>query len=119
MVVYKMAERTLDAATALKAFRAGGWQTKEIGTFCKWKDGRFGSRYQAKVTAYEITTTDGRVAYVMVDTLDKIMNPLEPDKATVMGWIKDHDYKPEKDWYIEDGGMTEEMWAAWNNAEDI
>lgn len=117
--IIKMKDRTLDASLAFKAMRDCGWKTKHIGEFDKWKDSCNGVRRQAKVDLYEIITTDSKKAYVLVDTFGKVMHSLNPDKQEVMNWLKDNGYKKDKDWYIEDCGMTEDTWNKWNQAEDI
>ena len=117
MKLYKKAERTIKVGKLLGTFRECDWETKNLGRWCKWKELKNDSgRLQVKFDVFEIKKDDITV-YLMSDSLDRVAAPTTADKKEVIDWLKEHGYKPEKQWYLEDYGMDEETWNAWNNAE--
>lgn len=116
MKLFKKSERFMDAAGTRKALRETGYTVKEIGEFCKWKEIEKG-RMQVSLTIWE-AKGNGSTFYMVEDTIGRVAAQFNPDKADVMNWLKDHGYKPVKQWYIEDTGMTEETWNIWNGKEE-
>ncbi len=116
MELIKMKDRNLRADDMLKAFRSMGSKTKSVGEYCKWKELRMGSRLQVKIEVFEVKN-DNFCAYMVVDSFRRVAAQLQPDKKEVLGWLKEHGYKPVKQWYLEDYGMTEETWNEWNGME--
>ena len=117
MKLYKKAERKTTTRIMIKALKAVGYTTRNIGTWCKWKDLTDGGRYQAKLTIYEVENEDGK-AYLVSDALEHVAAPINPNKKEVLDFLKEHGYKTEKKWYLEDYGMSEETWNEWNGIEE-
>ena len=119
--ILKKSERKMNASEMLSVFRKCGWQTKGLGRYMKWKDLPDGSRLSVHIDVYQITdnTEKHLTSYVMADTLGRFMHSLTLDKTEIFNWLKEKGYKPEKKWWLEDGGMTEEVWNAWNSNEEI
>jgi hypothetical protein len=119
--ILKKSERKMNASEMLSVFRKCGWQTKGLGRYMKWKDLPDGSRLSVHIDVYQITdnTEKHLTSYVMADTLGRFMHNLTLDKTEIFNWLKEKGYKPEKKWWLEDGGMTEEVWNAWNSNEEI
>lgn len=115
LTIFKKSERNLNATQMLSVFRQMNYQTKHIGEFDKWKEAN-GIKYQAKINVYQINMDD-KIAYVMADNFDRFMNPFTEDKKEIMNWLKEKGYKTDKQWYMEDCGMTEDLWNEWNKGE--
>lgn len=112
MKTYKNAERILKTATMIKSLKATGFTVRNLGEYCKWAEIECG-RIQKSMTVYKVSG-NGIDAYFLSDSLDRVACELQPDKTEVFGWLKNHEYKPVKKWYIEDYGMSEETWNEWN-----
>ena len=117
LTILKKSERSLKSNEMIRMFKQLGYSIKNLGEYDKWKDLSDGGRLQVKITVYKITDTEGKIFYMMVDTLGRIMNQFTQDKNEVFDWLKEKGYKPEKQWYLEDYGMSEETWNAWNGKE--
>ena len=111
----KKAERNLKTRTLIAGLKDAGNEVKELGKFSKWVEVENG-RMQWSNTVYEIKLNETK-AYFLSDSLGWVASVINPDKADVLEWLNKHGYKPEKQWYLEDYGMDEETWAAWNGEE--
>ena len=116
MKLYAKAERTIRTNVMLSAFKKADFTVRRIGEWDKWKELSIGGRLQVKMTVYEIKN-DMITAYLLSDTLERVAAPLADSKQEVLDWLKEKGYKPEKQWYMQDYGMSEETWNEWNNAE--
>lgn len=112
--IIKVSERKMKASEYFSVFRKCGWKTNHLGEYDKWKDLSDGGRLQVKINVYEIIDNNEKKSYAMVDTLGRIMNPFVLDKEEIYNWLKEKGYKPDKQWYMEDFGMSEELWEEWN-----
>ena len=112
MKLYKKSERLLKTAATLKSFRAIGFTTKHIGEYDRWKELENG-RLQVKINVYEVVG-NGMTCYFCSDTLGRVASAMITDLQEVMDWLKEHGYKTDKQWHIEDCGMSEELWNEWN-----
>ena len=112
MKLYAKSERTISTSRLLDTFRSGGCKVGKVGEWCKWKEIYDGGKVQLKMTVYEVKTGI-LTAYLISDTLRMVAAPMVECKQEVLNWLKEHGYKPEKQWYIEDYGMSEETWDAW------
>lgn len=117
MEIIKAKNRTMKIDEYAEAMKLIGWEVKQIAEYDRWKE-VYGGQLQDQMNVYRIKTPE-TTAYVLADGLYRMASTLTADKSEVMEWLKAHGYKKDKDWYIEDAGMTEELWQAWNNAEDI
>lgn len=121
MKLYKKSERQIKASAYLKCMRKMGFTTKHIGEWDKWKElkndlGDFG-KLQVKLDVYEMQAEGTNKIYLVADALGMVCAQLTEDKQDIMNWLNEHGYKPEKQWYMEDYGMDEETWKAWNAVE--
>lgn len=112
MKLYKKSERLFKTAATLKSFRAIGFTTKHIGEWDRWKEIENG-RLQVKIDVYEVVG-NGMTCYFVSDTLGRVASAMVTDLQEVMDWLKEHGYKTDKQWYMEDCGMSEELWKEWN-----
>lgn len=117
MEFYKNSERNINARHIRKAFKATGYSVKEIGEYSKWQELRNGGKLQVTLTVYEIKSDN--TCYLIADPLDRVAAPLIPSKSDVMDMLKKAGYKTIKKWYIEDYGMSEETWKAWNAGDEV
>ena len=116
MELKKKADRILKVQGMTKALKQTGAGTmRNLGTYCKWKNLPDG-QLQVKMTIYEVKYSEG-TAYFMADTLDRICTSLNSDLDDMRGWLREHGYKTEKKWYLEDYGMDEDTWNEWNGIE--
>lgn len=117
MKLWKKSERTRIVSKLLAGFRTAGMTTQNIGRWMKWKELRDGERLSVHIDVYELRWNGQLQGYIISDTLGRQACEMVSDKSEVLNWFAEHGYKPEKQWYLEDGGMDEETWEAWNNAE--
>lgn len=119
MELIKRKDRALKAALVLRTFRSMGGTVKNLGTFMKWMELSNGGRLSAKIMIYELKGgASDKTMYLLEDPLGYVLAPLQENKKEVMDWLRDHNYKTEHKFYIEDCGMTEELWKAWNTGEE-
>lgn len=116
MEIYKGSERVLHIDSMLSALKEtiDGFESKQIGEWCKWEELTCGGKLQVKMTIYECKC-NGKNIYTMADGLGRVAMTFSEDKAGIITWLKDHGYKRDKQWYLEDYGMSEETWNAWNS----
>lgn len=112
MKLTKKADRVLKVSATLAGFREIGYKTRYIGEWDRWKELSTGGRLQVKLDIYEVKN-DATTCYMVGDSLGRVAAMTE-DKADVMAWLQEHGYKTCKKWYIEEAGMTEELWNEWN-----
>ena len=105
MTLDKKADRFVKADALVNEMRAFAKVT-DLGRFMRWKEISTG-RISIKFDIYEV---NGKC--IMSDTLGMVASMGET-KETVMEWLKEHGYVPEKDFYMANG-MTEEAWEEWN-----
>lgn len=116
MKLLKKSDRHMKSWDMVKAMKVVGGDGKDLGRWCKWKEVHDG-RLQVKMDIFELVQPDGVKFYILSDSLDRVACPIVTDKNEVLSWLKEHGYKPEKQWYMEEAGMTEELWNEWNSAE--
>jgi hypothetical protein len=113
MKLYKKSERKMNIYDFKKAMKAGGFEAKSIGEYRKWKELHDG-RVSVRMTIYEISRGGVAEGYVLADVLDRVACQIILNKQEVLDWIKEHGYKTDKQFYMEDMGMSEELWNEWN-----
>lgn len=116
MKLYKKSERHMNVYKTLAGFRKCGMTTAELGRWKKWKELRDGGRLSVRIDVFELRLNNQVQGYIVGDTLGKVAAPIVLDKQEVLDWLKEKGYKPEKQWEMEENGMTEELWNEWNNA---
>ena len=118
MNLTKKADRILNASSAIKTYKRLGMTHKNLGEFCKWKDLRDGGRMQVKMIVHQMSGDKELIGaeriWFLEDSLGRVACQMQTDKAEVTNWLKEHGYKPVKQWYMEDYGMSEETWNEWN-----
>ena len=116
MKLYKKSERIFKLHDVLKGASAIGYHTHRVGEYRRWKELPDGSRLSVKIDVFFIKNlADPTIkGYVLGDTFGRLAAPIVPNKEEVMQWLKDHEYKTDKQFYMEDCGMTLETWNQWN-----
>lgn len=114
MEVFKMKESPCKGSSFIKALKSGGMEIKSLGKRMKWVN-CYGGRIGA---SFEIWQCKGRdvVSAFLVDGCGMLRTRLE-NVSDVLGWLKDHGYVTEKEFYLANG-MTEETWNEWNGGSD-
>ena len=115
MNLIKKADRIMNIHMFREAMKATNTNLEEIATYCKWKEVSTG-RLQVKFTIYKLTDKDGNVNYTVTDSLNRIACTVTNSITDITDFFSTNGYMPEKDWYINEYGMTEESWNEWNNA---
>ena len=119
MKYYKRSERCLKASAINKAIEeVCGTKAKTLEEYSRWKDLDNGSRIQVKFEIVRIKT-DKVTGYYLKDSLGFVASETTTDLKDVKEWLKSHGFKTTHDWYIEDNGMSEETWNAWNQSNDF
>lgn len=113
MTLTKKSDRVLKTAAFIKAIRSVGGDVKNLGEFRRWKELSDGSRLSVSLTLYRVSA-NGKTGYFFSDSLGRVACPLCPDLAEMKNFLHDKGYKTDRDFYIEDYGMTPEDYAAWN-----
>jgi hypothetical protein len=113
----KKSERTLRTRDAFETWKALGATIQSQGRFMKWKNISRG-RISVKFDIYKVRIVNEKfnldsTSYVFSDTLDRIAFNGSVSYDEVYDWLEKHGYKKEKDFYIEEQGMSEEAWEAW------
>ena len=124
MELIKKAERTVKAGNAFTNYKSLGAKIENIGRFMKWKDVSTGitkGRISVKFDVYKIDLVNkdfnlDEHFFVFSDTLDRVAFSGNVELSEVNNWLKEHGYKTEKNFYVEEQGMSEEDYNEWCNA---
>lgn len=119
--VTKSADRLIKTQIFINSVKTGAPQIqfKTIDRFIKWKELDGGSKVSVKFDLIRLYNTDNKAtAYILSDSLDRLACIAHPDLEEIRTWLTKHGYKPEKDFYIQDYGMSEETWNEWNTSND-
>ncbi len=115
MKMIKRSERTIKARHMIAGFKNFGGESKLIGEYSKWKELSDGSRLQVSYEIYSVSgVANSQTFYFMSDVLGNVASVATYDLGEVLEWLKNHGYKTTHDWYIQDYGMSEEVWQEWN-----
>lgn len=117
MQYIKRADRCIKAAAMFKPLRDAGGTVSEVAEYSKWRNLSDGSRIQVTLTIIKMTHLDN-TAYILKDNLGMLASYPTQDLVEMRSFLVDKGFKPIKDWYIQDCGMTEETWNAWNQSND-
>lgn len=117
----KRSERTMKLSKAFQTYRTLGGKIKNVGEYTKWKELRDG-KISVTVNIYEIILDTRKFGgetidtfYMMEDSLGMAMlKTASRNLEEIKTWLKDHNYKTTKNFYLEDYGMDEETWNEWN-----
>lgn len=116
MQYFKRKERFFKAAIFAKNIKEVGGTVREVAEYSKWKELDHG-RIQVRFTIIEFATKVGKT-YLMTDNEGLVACQVTPDLEEIKSFLTKHGFKPTKDWYIQDCGMTEETWKEWNSCND-
>lgn len=117
ITLLKKSERTVRTQDAFNTWKALGVTFQNKGRFMKFKNVPNG-RMSVKFDVYKVRIVDKKfnldsTFYIFSDTLDRIAFNGYVSWGEVCDWLKEHGYKTEKDFYVEEQGMSEEAYEAW------
>ena len=113
----KRSERFIKASTMFKTIKDAGGNTKEIAEYSKWHNLNEGSRIQVTLIIVKMTNM-GNTAYILKDNTGMLASFPTQDLNELKVFLTDKGFKPIKQWYLEDCGMSEETWNEWNQSND-
>lgn len=113
----KRSDRCIKASAMTKVIKDSGGVAKEIAEYSKWHNRTDGSRIQVTLIIVKMEA-NGNTAYILKDNLGMLASYPNPDLDEMKTFLAEHGFKPIKDWYLQDCGMTEETWDAWNQSND-
>lgn len=113
----KRSERFIKAANMFKTIRDAGGAVKEIAEYSKWRNLNEGSRIQVTLTIVKMVNM-GNTAYILKDNMGMLASFPTTDLQELKSFLTEKGFKPIKDWYIQDCGMTEDTWNEWNKSND-
>ena len=113
----KRKDRCVKASAMTKVIKDSGGSAKEIAEYSKWHNINEGSRIQVTLKIIRMEA-NGNVGYILEDNLGMLASYVTNDLDEVKTFLTDHGFKPIKEWYLQDCGMTEETWNAWNQSND-
>lgn len=120
MELIKKSERKTKIQNAFNTWKQLGATFEDEGRYMKWKEvsnGRMTVKFDVwKVRVVNKEFNIDSTFYVFSDTLDRMAFNGEVTWGEVSAWLKEHGYKTEKDFYIQDQGMSEEAYEEWCNS---
>lgn len=116
MQYIKRNERFFKASVFAKNVKEVGGTVREVEEYSKWKELDHG-RIQVQFRIIEFTTQVGK-SYLMEDDLGFVACQVTPDLNEIKNFLTKNGFKPTKDWYIQDCGMSEETWKEWNSSKE-
>lgn len=117
MKYIKRNERFIKASTMFKTIADNGGSTKEIAEYSKWHNINEVSRIQVTLRIIKMEA-NGNIGYILEDNLGMLASYPTQDLTEMKGFLLNHGFKPIKDWYIQDCGMSDETWKEWNRSND-
>lgn len=73
-----------------------------------------GARVEYRMNLYEVATETTKMAVAFHDGMNKLIYNAADGKE-LMAFLKAEGFKTSKKFYMEDCGMTEELWNQWNS----
>lgn len=117
MTYIKRRERFIKADVFTKPIKDNGGTVREVGEYSKWKNIDEYSRIQATFTILAMSATAG-TAYILKDNMGMVACYPTQDINELTSFLAEKGFKPIKEWYIQDCGMSEETWKEWNTSND-
>lgn len=117
MTYIKRSERFMKAANFVKPIKDNGGTVREVGEYSKWRTIHEGGKIQVTFTILEMKVS-GNTGYILKDTLGMLASYPTQDVNELKNFLCEKGFKPIKDWYIQDCGMSEETWREWNSSND-
>lgn len=117
ITLYKNSERNLKSSDFIRSLKtAVNAEVNSLGEFRKWKEICTGHRISVSLTLYAVKLPNDQIAYFFSDSLGRLACTLHPVLSDMFAYIRDHGFKTDHDFYVEDYGMTEEDYAIWNES---
>lgn len=113
----KRTERCIKAYAMTKVIKDTGGTAKEIAEYSKWHNINEGSRIQVTLRIIKLEA-NGNTAYILEDNMGMLASYPTQDLNEMKTFLTDKGFKLIKDWYIQDCGMPEDTWNAWNQSND-
>ena len=117
MTYIKRSERFIKAANFTKPIKDNGGTVREVGEYAKWKNIDEDSKIQVRFTILEMNV-NGNKGYILKDNMGMVACYPTQDVNELKSFLEEKGFKPIKDWYIQDCGMSEETWKEWNTCND-
>lgn len=117
MQYIKRSERFIKAANFVKPIKDHGGVVREIGEYAKWQTIHEDGKIQVTFIILEMKVNNN-AGYVLKDNFGMIASYPTQDVNELKNFLSEKGFKPIKDWYIQDCGMSEETWNAWNCSND-
>ena len=96
----------------IKGLKEAGASVKRFSQLHKMIEREYGS-IEYRYNIYEISTQYGKTAVAFHDGLNRLQYQADNAKELIK-FLMDKGYKTSKKFYIEDCGMSEELWNEWN-----
>lgn len=113
MKLFKKSERKIRTADMINTWKVVGCHVKNLGEYKRWVELEDG-KVSVSMTIYEAKAEGMPTGYFLSDSLGRVACQTVLDKQEIMNWLKEHGYKTDKEFYMEDMGMDEETWEEWN-----
>lgn len=117
MQYIKRSDRFIKTKDFTKPFKLNGGSVREVAEYAKWRTLDEDAKVQMTMTILGVSV-GGNTAYILKDSLGMMACYPTPDLKEVKEFLTQKGFKPIKDWYIQDYGMTEETWNEWNKSND-
>jgi hypothetical protein len=117
MTYIKKSERFIKAANFTKPIKDNGGTVREAGEYSKWKHIDEYRKVQVSFTILAMSA-NGNTAYILKDNMGMVASYPTQDINELKSFLAEKGFKPIKDWYIQDCGMSEETWKEWNTSND-
>ncbi len=117
MMYIKRNERFVKAANFTKPIRDNGGKVKEIAEYAKWHNINEHDKVQVGFIILEVAV-NGNKAYILKDNFGMMASYPTQDLDELKTFLVEKGFKPIKDWYLQDCGMSEETWKEWNSCND-
>lgn len=117
MTYIKRSERFINAANFTKPIKDNGGTVREVGEYAKWKTVCEDSKVQVTFIILEMKVNNN-TGYILKDNFGMIASYPTQDVNELKNFLNEKGFKPIKDWYIQECGMSEETWKEWNGCND-
>ena len=116
MKYIKRNERFMKASAMFKVITDNGGFVNEVAEYSKWHELPNG-RIQVTLKLMKIQANNN-AGYILEDNMGMLASYAISDLGEMKKFLVDHGFKPIKDWYIQDCGMSDETWKEWNTSND-
>lgn len=117
MQYIKRSDRFIKTTAFTKPIRDNGGKVREVAEYAKWHNIDECSKVQVGFIILEIAV-NGNKAYILKDSFGMMASYPTQDLTEMKVFLIGKGFKPIKDWYIQECGMSEETWKEWNSSND-